>query len=256
MKVSAVTQAVSGNGAAKPFVARWRKVAVGIRELMHQQGLTGGERLPTEAVLCRNFEISRFTVRQALAELERNGLVRLQHGQGAYVAEDNFPYLLCSRTRYSENLRRVGVEPGRTIRASFIEPADAYTCKQLDIPRGADVLVIQNVSEADGLPLTVGENRYPLPRFIGLDDAVRVDGSFTGGLHRFGVKEYRRLRTYVGARLPTIEEARLLRISQTRPVISVEAIDVDESGVPIRVGIGVFHAGRTHLLIEGDPSVG
>ncbi len=228
----------------------WREVVLALRTDIQLGVLASGDRLPTEADLCRRFGVSRFTARRALSELEREGVIRLEPNRGAYVGDDTFPYALGVRTRFSENLRRIGIEPGRVIRRSRIEPADVLTREELGLAAGAEVLIIEGMSEADGLPLTVSENRYPLDRFRGLDDAVRHDASYTNALARFGVADYRRLRTRIGARLPTVEEARLLRIPRTRPVIATESVDVDADGRPICFGVGVFHADRVHLLVE------
>lgn len=48
--------------------------------------LRAGDRLPTEMELCDQFAISRAPVRQALAELVRDGLVYRRAGQGSFVA--------------------------------------------------------------------------------------------------------------------------------------------------------------------------
>lgn len=51
--------------------------------------LTAGDVLPTEIDLARNFGVGRNTVRQALAELEQDGLVRRVPGKGTFVQEQN-----------------------------------------------------------------------------------------------------------------------------------------------------------------------
>ena len=49
--------------------------------------LQTGDLLPSEAELCKTFEISRSTVRQAIGALESEGLVVRKQGRGTFVAE-------------------------------------------------------------------------------------------------------------------------------------------------------------------------
>src|SRR6478736_10517679 len=87
-------------------VALWRQIA---NRLQHDIG-TGiyppGGRLPTEAELSQRFSVNRHTVRRALEELSRGGLVRVGQGRGAFVAEDVLEYAVEARTRFSEWIRR------------------------------------------------------------------------------------------------------------------------------------------------------
>ncbi len=48
--------------------------------------LAPGDQLPTEAELCDRFSISRAPVRQAMAELARDGLIYRRAGAGSFVA--------------------------------------------------------------------------------------------------------------------------------------------------------------------------
>src|SRR5512135_3364175 len=54
-----------------------------------------GERMPTERELTQQFQVSRVVVREAIRELEINGLVRILQGPtgGAYVTDLSFDHL-------------------------------------------------------------------------------------------------------------------------------------------------------------------
>lgn len=54
---------------------------------IRSQELKEKERLPSEAELCRQFNVSRITVRQALSELLRAGLIYRDRGKGTFITE-------------------------------------------------------------------------------------------------------------------------------------------------------------------------
>lgn len=56
--------------------------------------LRPGDRLPTEQALARSFGVSRNVVREAIAGLRSDGVVRSRPGVGAFVAESDAPSTL------------------------------------------------------------------------------------------------------------------------------------------------------------------
>jgi len=58
-----------------------------LEEKIRSQEIKEKERFPSEAELGRQFNVSRITVRQALAELQRAGLVYCERGKGTFVTE-------------------------------------------------------------------------------------------------------------------------------------------------------------------------
>ncbi len=64
-----------------------RTVFLLLRDAILSGSLAAGERLPSELKLTQEFGVSRVTVRRALAELQRLGLIRRRAGSGTVVAE-------------------------------------------------------------------------------------------------------------------------------------------------------------------------
>ncbi|MFF5207813.1 GntR family transcriptional regulator [Streptosporangium sp. NPDC000396] len=64
---------------------RYQAIAAALRERITTGALAAGTALPSESALRRQYRASRNTVRHALAELEREGLIVTRHGKGRFV---------------------------------------------------------------------------------------------------------------------------------------------------------------------------
>ena len=82
-------------------VALWRQILVRLERDIGAGIYPPGGRLPTEAEFAARFGVNRHTVRRALEELSRVGLVRVEQGRGTFVAEDILDYTVGPRTRFS-----------------------------------------------------------------------------------------------------------------------------------------------------------
>ncbi|MBN2292717.1 MAG: GntR family transcriptional regulator, partial [Pirellulales bacterium] len=57
--------------------------------------LKAGQALPSEVRLAEMFDVARSTVRQALASMEKDGLIRRQRGRGTFIDEQAHRRLRC-----------------------------------------------------------------------------------------------------------------------------------------------------------------
>ena len=58
-----------------------------LREVIENQGLQPGDRLPTEAELVASLEVSRPVLREAVSQLESLGLIQVRRGLGMFVGD-------------------------------------------------------------------------------------------------------------------------------------------------------------------------
>jgi DNA-binding FadR family transcriptional regulator len=70
-----------------PEPRMYRVVAERIQELIRQQGIVPGARLPAERELAASLRVSRASLREALIALELGGVVEVRGGSGVYVCE-------------------------------------------------------------------------------------------------------------------------------------------------------------------------
>jgi len=234
----------------EPGVTLWRKIYRAIESEIASGARAAGARLPTEAQLSAGFAVNRHTVRRALEELSRNGLVRVEQGRGSFVAEDVLDYAVAPRTRFSEWIRRHNKEPsGRILELREIA-ADATVAANLGVRTGSRVVRLERVGLADDRPVSLGMHHFSAARFPGLLAALRETATITEALARQGVSDYRRQVTRVTARLPHPHEAELLHTSRNRPLLVTENINVDHDGTVVEYGVSRYPTPRVQIVIE------
>jgi len=231
-------------------VALWRQIAAQLRTDIAGGGLKPGSQLPTEAALSARFGVNRHTVRRALEELSRDGLVRVEQGRGSFVAEDVLDYAIEARTRFSEWVRRANKEPSGQVRQLRELPADHQVAAGLGLRTGSRVVLLERLGFADDKPVGLTSHYFPAARLKGLMAALRDSPRITDALRRVGVDDYLRLQTRVTARLPTPTEAELLRMPRNRPLLVAENINVDRAGTIVEFAVGCYPTPRVQIVFE------
>lgn len=231
-------------------VALWRQIAASLQRDIGDGTYLPASRLPTEAQLSARFGVNRHTVRRALEELSRAGLVRVEQGRGSFVTEDVIEYTVEPRTRFSEWIRRQNKEPsGRVLRLNEIA-ADTQIAAGLGVRAGTRVILFERLGLADDRPVSITRHYFAAPRFRRLLDLLRHSPSITEALEQVGVPDYRRQVTRVTARMPNADEAELLRMPRSRPVLVAENVNVEGGGAIVEFAIGLYATPRVQIVFE------
>ena len=231
-------------------VALWRQIFVRLEQDIGAGRHPPGGRLPTEAEFSARFGVNRHTVRRALEELSRVGLVRVEQGRGSFVAEDVLDYTVGPRTRFSEWIRRHNKEPSGRVLALETVPAEFSVATGLGIPAGDPVIFYRRLGLADDRPVSLTDHFFPAMRFPGLLAALRTQEGITAALRRVGVADYRRQTSRVSARLPNAEEIELLRTARNRPLLICENVNVDRSGAVVEFAVSRYPTPRVQIVFE------
>lgn len=230
-------------------VAVWKQIADTLSTEIRDRAFAASGRLPSESELSQRFGVNRHTLRQAVAALQVDGLVRVEPGRGTFIQHELLDYVLSRRTRFSENLQRQGLLPSKQLLTAREIPAPERTAHELRLDKSAKVLMVEMLDEANNQPIALATAYYPAVRFDGLLDMLSDGTRTTDILRHFGVADYIRAESRVTTQMPSDETARLLRQPTTRPVLCVECLDVDMEGRPIKYGETVFCGDRVQLVV-------
>jgi GntR family transcriptional regulator len=119
-----------------------------------------GSQIPTEDELCRLYDVSKATVRMAIAELARDGYIRKRQGKGTYVSHSLPDLGVTMKTKLTEDMFGEGVKASKEIlvRGTKQPPADVRAHLKSD----DDVYYILCKRMVNGEPAYLEETFIPL----------------------------------------------------------------------------------------------
>jgi GntR family phosphonate transport system transcriptional regulator len=238
------------DGHDKPL---WRQIELMLLDQIRDGRFAGAERLPSEHDLALQFGVNRHTARQAIAGLVQRGVIFKRRGGGSYLVPGVIDYAIGTRTRFSTNLTLQGREPARRVILADERPIHGKAAAALRMGDGDPGIFIHLIGEADDIPIAVAETYLPARRFADFVARYRESYSMTQALAHYGVSDYTREVTRCIARMPSADDVRHLRQSESTPVLAVESLDVDCDGLPIVYHETRYAGGRVQFVIRrGD----
>lgn len=121
--------------------------------------------LPCEEELQKEYNVSRTTVRHAVALLQKEGLVCVQQGCGTEVVRNKISQTLNDITSVSQSLKNMGYEVG--VSSMFMERifATHELANELMVPEGEPLILISRIQTANGTPIAIAKN-YIIEKFV------------------------------------------------------------------------------------------
>ena len=224
--------------------------------LIESGTLRPGQRLGAERELAVELGVSRSTLRQALASLERSGIVRRVPGRGGgtFVAREKIDRDLSRIVGVPELLRNQGYTAGTRLVSGAVVAPDAETAEALDIGVDAFVVDLVRIRLADGIPISLEHARFPADRFPGLLER-QLAGSLYELLEReYGVGPHDAIE-HIEVVAARESEARVLGIAVGSPLVSITRTTTDANGVAFEHSHDLFRADRTRITVRthGSP---
>ena len=202
------------------------------------------QRLPSEREISDELRISRLTVRHALDELSKDGLIYTSAGKGTFVAEPRFAQDLPQLTSFSEDMRKLGLQPSAHVLEARLVPAPPDVAARLNVEPGAEIVLVRRLHLANGQPMQLVTEylRHDLcPGLLGHDlETFSLYDTLRQG---YGLRLARADQT-IEADIASDEEARLLRLTPGSPVVRLQRAIHLEDGQPISFSRAAYRGDR------------
>jgi len=213
-----------------------------------------GEKLPTEAELCAEYDVSRATVREALGQLESRGLITRRHGIGSFVVgsvDDEVVAGLERMESLTETIRRMGHEASDRVAAIEKVKLDGTLAERLKVPVGSLGYLIKSIRTSNGVP--VNFSRDALRGDVVTDEAVLQARSRYESLLEFleaelGIKVNYSLM-YLEAVEAQGEAAKMLELPTGYPVVHLQGLVRDRNGQGIYYSSNYFRSDKYKFML-------
>jgi GntR family transcriptional regulator len=231
-----------------PFYYQLRQI---VEDAITGSDTRAGDALPSEAALGETFGVSRTVVRQALSDLERDGLIERFKGRGSFVAEQKVPErLVQALTSLHEDVAARGQTLATRVFRFETQPASAYAAGMLGLEPGEEIVLLERLRIVDGQPFEISTTHLPYvlcAPILGLDMTQR--SLYHALEHDLGLKLTRGRRSVEAAQADA-QTARHLGLREGAPVLLLKGTTYLDDGRAIEYFTSVHRGDRSRFEVD------
>lgn len=249
-------------------IPKYLQISAWLNELIETGRYRPGEQLPSEVELAKMCDVTRTTVRQAIAELTARGLLRKEKGTGTFVSAPA-PAELRQKLTHISSTTDLMQDSGITQRSKVLEKriiqAEDKIASALFLGADKKVILVRRVRKGDGTPYVYEESYLPYDLFKGI-----LNENLTGSMYKlisekFDVVLARCAQTISAVNL-NADIADILQLPENAAGIFMESLTFDENSIPVEllysylrgdtykleIELGRYHAGAGNLNLKTD----
>ena len=192
-----------------------------------------GDPIPTERELGERFQVSRITVRRAIAELSRNGYLTTQQGKGTFVTTPKIKRPMSQMKSFSSAIMDEGHLPGSRLISLRHERANAEIASSLNVDEEAWIWTVERVRLADDEPIGISSVYLNLPADMFLTPAeLEQEVSLWSVLEKKGISLSKSEET-IQSIAADEAQAELLQVNPGFPLLLVEGVVYTNQSIPV-----------------------
>jgi GntR family transcriptional regulator len=199
-----------------------------IREIIRRRVLDGSyaphSQMPSESQMMEAFSVSRITVRQALGDLQKEGLIFKVPGKGSFVAKPKAFQNLSRLQGFGEAMSPSGYETFSQVLSTRRVAATEGVARRLDVKLGTVVFEIQRLRYLNREPISVDQSYFSLA----IGERLAQEDLATRDIFVILENDYGLHLTHADVQIEAISAdeslARHLRIDEASPLLRIERL--------------------------------
>ena len=241
----------------KKGISLYRRVEMVIRARILAGQYEPGEKLPTVKELSAEFEVSKITISNALANLQREGLVWGKQGKGVFISE-SIPFskqMVVSGSIYKilEDAERYKVE---AFEPDTVDMGELHFTKDMqkffNVSSDYKTGRLRRIRLLKGVPIYFIENTLPVEFAEGITGKELEKKPLLKILRdKFNIKPARG-EMYFQSISAESDVAELLRVETYDPIMHIQVFYWKKSGEPLEAANGFMRSDYFKYKIELD----
>ena len=199
-----------------------------IREIVRRRVLDGTyaphSQMPSEAQMMEAFQVSRITIRRALGDLQKEGLIFKVAGKGSFVAKPKAFQNLSRLQGFGEAMTPSGYETFSQVLSTRKVAASELVARRLALAAGDPVFEIQRLRYLNREPISVDVSYFPLA----LGERLAQEDLATRDIFVILENDLGQQLTHADVQIEAISAdeslSRHLRIAEASPLLRIERL--------------------------------
>jgi GntR family transcriptional regulator len=210
-----------------------------------------GDQIPGEQELCALYRVSRTVVRQALREMELEGVINRRKGKGTFISLPKISEGLAQKlTGFYQDMVERGLKPGTKVLHQNVTPASQKVARFLNIRTGEDIIDILRLRYINSEPIQLVTTYIPFELCPSLATADLSNRSLYEFLETECGIVLAKGRRYIEAVLANENEAGLLGVERGAPLLMLDSISYSEDGRPVEYYHALHRGDRSRFEVE------
>ncbi len=227
---------------------------VQLKEILHEQIRTGvwnpGDRIPSEMDIRGHFAVSRATVRQAIIELEQEGLLVRQQGRGTFVCKPKIEWTLRNFYSYTRDLTERGLHPETRLLIFEIVLRKTIAREVFALGEQEPLIKLVRLRLAAGDPLMLETTYLPecfVPELT--EEEVRAQALYTLLEEKYGMRLVRARESFEPILIDEFA-SKMLEVPKGSPALYLERVGALADGRCVELSQTIVRGDRSRYLVE------